>query len=97
LPARATEVRNLGRVPYDAVLFDFSGTLFHIESAADAVAATLGPDAARFVSDLERFGAINGSRTPAELPDHLAGCGSGATSHTTRIGRPIPGWACMPG
>lgn len=58
-------------MPFDAVLFDFSGTLFHIESAAEAVAAALGPDGARFVSDLERFGAINGSGTPAELPEHL--------------------------
>jgi FMN phosphatase YigB (HAD superfamily) len=58
-------------VDFDAVLFDFSGTLFHVESAAAAVAATLGPDAAHFVPDLERFGAINGSGRPEELPKHL--------------------------
>jgi putative hydrolase of the HAD superfamily len=58
-------------VQFDAVLFDFSGTLFHVESAAAAVAATLGLDAAHFVPELERLGAINGSGRPAELPRHL--------------------------
>lgn len=58
-------------MPFDAVLFDFSGTLFHIESAAEAVAAALGPDFADWAPKLDRAGAINGSGTPAELPDHL--------------------------
>lgn len=56
-----------------AVLFDFSGTLFHIESARAAVCATLGESHLRFVPDLERFGAINGSGLPDDLPAHLAG------------------------
>lgn len=58
-------------VPFDAVLFDFSGTLFHVESAAEAVAATLGPDFAEWGPRLQRAGAINGSDTPDELPEHL--------------------------
>jgi putative hydrolase of the HAD superfamily len=58
-------------VPFDAVLFDFSGTLFHIETAAEALAAALGPQFVSWAPDLERWGAINGSRTPDELPDHL--------------------------
>lgn len=58
-------------MPFDAVLFDFSGTLFHIETAAEALAAALGPQFVSWAPDLERWGAINGSRTPDELPDHL--------------------------
>ena len=58
--------------PFDAVLFDFSGTLFHIESAAEALAAALGPDYVHWAPALERAGAINGSGTPEELPEHLA-------------------------
>jgi putative hydrolase of the HAD superfamily len=56
----------------DAVLFDFSGTLFHIESAEQALRAALGPRFVHLAADLERLGAINGSGTPDELPDHLA-------------------------
>jgi HAD superfamily hydrolase (TIGR01509 family) len=59
-------------VAFDAVLFDFSGTLFHVETAAAAVAATLGPDFAEWGPKLQRAGAINGSDTPDELPEHLA-------------------------
>ena len=58
-------------MPFDAVLFDFSGTLFHIETAAEALAAALGPQFVSWAPELERWGAINGSRTPDELPDHL--------------------------
>lgn len=56
----------------DAVLFDFSGTLFHIESAAQAVLAALGPDLVSHAPRLAELGAINGSSEPAELPAHLA-------------------------
>jgi putative hydrolase of the HAD superfamily len=56
----------------DAVLFDFSGTLFYIESAEAAVTAALGADMAHIAPELERFGAINGSGTPAALPPELA-------------------------
>jgi HAD superfamily hydrolase (TIGR01509 family) len=59
-------------MPFAAVLFDFSGTLFHVESAAEAVAATLGPDFAEWGPKLQRAGAINGSDTPDDLPAHLA-------------------------
>jgi putative hydrolase of the HAD superfamily len=55
-----------------AVLFDFSGTLFHVESAREAVTAALGRQFADRAPALERFGAINGSGTPAELPAALA-------------------------
>ena len=55
----------------DAVLFDFSGTLFHVETAAAALEAALGPDFVSWAPRLERFGAINGSATPDELPEHL--------------------------
>lgn len=56
-----------------AVLFDFSETLFYIESAHAALVAALGDDVAYLAPELERFGAINGSATPQELPAHLAG------------------------
>lgn len=58
--------------PFDAVLFDFSGTLFHIETAAAALAAALGPAYVHLAPDLERYGAINGSSEPDELPAELA-------------------------
>ena len=64
--------RRVVRMPFDAVLFDFSGTLFHIETAADALAAALGPEFVSWAPELERWGAINGSGTPDELPEHLA-------------------------
>ncbi len=57
---------------FEAVLFDFSGTLFHIESAAEALEAALGPQFVSWAPELERWGAINGSGTPEELPEHLA-------------------------
>jgi len=55
-----------------AVLFDFTGTLFWIEDARTAVVAALGEQFAALAPDLTRWGAINGSGTPAELPPHLA-------------------------
>jgi HAD superfamily hydrolase (TIGR01509 family) len=58
--------------PPDAVLFDFSGTLFHIESAEQALVAALGPEFAHWAGELERLGAINGSGTSDDLPAHLA-------------------------
>ncbi len=57
---------------FDAVLFDFSGTLFHVETAAEALEAALGPQFVSWAPALERWGAINGSSTPDELPEHLA-------------------------
>jgi HAD superfamily hydrolase (TIGR01509 family) len=54
------------------VLFDFSGTLFHIETADAAVRAALGAGLVQHVAELERLGAINGSSPPADLPEHLA-------------------------
>ncbi len=53
------------------VLFDFSGTLFYIESAAEAVRHALGPDFVDLAPALARFGAINGSGPPDDLPPHL--------------------------
>jgi putative hydrolase of the HAD superfamily len=55
-----------------AVVFDFSGTLFHVETARAALVAALGAQFASLAPELERFGAINGSGTPADLPAHLA-------------------------
>ena len=55
-----------------AVLFDFSGTLFHIESASESLLRALGPDYLRLAPAMERLGGINGSTTPQELPDDLA-------------------------
>lgn len=54
-----------------AVLFDFSGTLFHIESAEAAVRAAVGADRAPLAPTLARLGAINGSGPPDELPADL--------------------------
>jgi HAD superfamily hydrolase (TIGR01493 family) len=68
----STAIRRVRQVPFDAVLFDFSGTLFHIETAAEALEAALGPEFVSWAPALERWGAINGSRTPDELPPHLA-------------------------
>jgi len=56
----------------DAVLFDFSGTLFHIETAEQAVVAALGAEFAQWAGKLQRLGAINGSSTSSDLPEHLA-------------------------
>ena len=60
-----------------AVLFDFSGTLFHIESAPESLLRALGPDYLHLAPAMERFGGINGSTTPQELPDDLAGVWAG--------------------
>ncbi|MFI2371349.1 HAD family hydrolase [Streptomyces sp. NPDC018833] len=64
-----------------AVLFDFSGTLFRIESAHDWLRAVLRergmslPDyeVAGLARRLERAGALPGGPQPRQLPDHLAG------------------------
>ncbi len=53
------------------MLFDFSGTLFYIESAEDALRAALGPEQVDWAPELVRLGAINGSSTSDDLPDHL--------------------------
>ncbi|MEO9138186.1 MAG: HAD-IA family hydrolase [Jatrophihabitans sp.] len=53
------------------VLFDFSGTLFHIESAVEAVRAALGPDFVGRAAELDRLGAINGSTASTGMPPHL--------------------------
>lgn len=55
-----------------AVLFDFSGTLFHIEDAEPALVAALGPGFAHLAPAMRRWGAINGSSTPTVLPEHLS-------------------------
>ncbi|MEU6679910.1 HAD-IA family hydrolase [Streptomyces sp. NPDC046925] len=63
------------------VLFDFSGTLFGIESTADWLRAVLQeagvplPDAEfeRLASALERAGALPGGAHPTSVPDRLAG------------------------
>lgn len=55
-----------------AVLFDFSGTLFGIESAHDAVVAALGPSYAHWAQALARLGAINGSPPPDGLGPELS-------------------------
>lgn len=58
--------------PPVAVLFDFSGTLFHVEDARAAVVGALGERFASYAAALRRWGAINGSDTPADLPAELA-------------------------
>jgi HAD superfamily hydrolase (TIGR01493 family) len=55
-----------------AVLFDFTGTLFHIESAQAAVVGALGSEFVSFAPALQRWSAINGSGTPRDLPAELA-------------------------
>ncbi|WP_375503943.1 HAD-IA family hydrolase [uncultured Jatrophihabitans sp.] len=55
-----------------AVLFDFSGTLFHIESALVSLLRALGPEYLHLAPAMERFGGINGSTTPQELPNDMA-------------------------
>lgn len=54
------------------MLFDFSGTLFHIESAEQAVRHALGDEFAGLAADLVRWGAINGSSPPPDLPEQLS-------------------------
>ena len=53
------------------VLFDFSGTLFYIETAAEALRYALGPEFVDRAAELVRFGAINGSSPPADMPPEL--------------------------
>ncbi|MFH8611712.1 HAD family hydrolase [Streptomyces sp. NPDC018029] len=63
------------------VLFDFSGTLFRIESADSWLRAVLGelevalPDweSGSAAEALERAGALPGGAHPGEVPGHLAG------------------------
>ena len=55
----------------EAVLIDFSGTLFHIESAEHAVSAALGAEWVHRAPELARMGAINGSGPPDDLPAEL--------------------------
>ena len=55
-----------------AVLFDFSGTLYLAEDARSAVVVALGKKFADLAPALQRWSAINGSDTPADLPAHLA-------------------------
>ncbi|MFF1405959.1 HAD family hydrolase [Streptomyces sp. NPDC058294] len=63
-----------------AVLFDFSGTLFRIESAESWLRAVLaesghvlpGPELARTARALEAAGALPGGAAPVEVPADLA-------------------------
>lgn len=55
-----------------AVLFDFSDTLFHHESAEQALLAALGPDHVHRADDLRRVGGLNGSHRPTDVPPDLA-------------------------
>ncbi|POX46344.1 hydrolase [Streptomyces sp. Ru71] len=63
-----------------AVLFDFSGTLFRIESVeswlraalAEAGVALPEPELAETVRALEEAGALPGGPDPLRVPDHLA-------------------------
>ncbi|AYA19907.1 hydrolase [Streptomyces alfalfae] len=62
------------------VLFDFSGTLFRVESTEDWLRAGLdglglawsGAEVTRTAAALERAGALPGGASPAEVPGHLA-------------------------
>ncbi|QES40194.1 hydrolase [Streptomyces venezuelae] len=62
------------------VLFDFSGTLFRIESAVSWLRSALAElevplsdgESARAAEALERAGALPGGAHPASVPDHLA-------------------------
>ncbi|MFI6206163.1 HAD family hydrolase [Streptomyces sp. NPDC051041] len=63
-----------------AVLFDFSGTLFRVESAESWLRAALAgtgttldePELVRTARALEAAGALPGGAAPARIPDHLA-------------------------
>lgn len=57
-------------IPYAGVLFDFSSTLFYIESAAEATAAS-GLDPDLWARRLQDGGALNGSSGPEQIPHHL--------------------------
>jgi HAD superfamily hydrolase (TIGR01493 family) len=52
-------------------LFDFSGTLFHIEPAAVSLLRAIGPDAVALAAEVMRYGGINGAGRPNELPAEL--------------------------
>jgi putative hydrolase of the HAD superfamily len=64
-----------------AVLFDFSGTLFRVESTdawlsgalADTGTTLSGPDLAATARALEEAGALPGGAPPARIPEELAG------------------------
>jgi putative hydrolase of the HAD superfamily len=64
---------------FKGVLFDFSGTLFRIESTAEWLDACLaatglalpGPERADLLRRLHRFGALPGSPAPVELPEEI--------------------------
>ncbi|MCX5138518.1 HAD family hydrolase [Streptomyces sp. NBC_00338] len=68
-------------MPIKGVLFDFSGTLFRIESVGSWLGAALAerevsPDEAgfeRWVRELEASGALPGGPPPAQVPEELAG------------------------
>ncbi|SOD71728.1 HAD superfamily hydrolase (TIGR01493 family)/HAD superfamily hydrolase (TIGR01509 family)/HAD superfamily hydrolase (TIGR01549 family) [Jatrophihabitans sp. GAS493] len=55
---------------YRGVLFDFSATLFYIESSEAATTAA-GLDPARWAKRLHDGGALNGSSGPEQIPLHL--------------------------
>jgi putative hydrolase of the HAD superfamily len=57
---------------FAGVLIDFSGTLFRIESAEQAVHAALGPELVSFAPELRRLGAINGSSMPETVSGETA-------------------------
>ncbi|MGW5371134.1 HAD family hydrolase [Streptomyces sp. NPDC004009] len=64
-----------------AVLFDFSGTLFRVESTGSWLRAVLeeaglalpGPELADAAAALEAAGALPGGADPVEVPEELAG------------------------
>ncbi|WP_330237823.1 HAD family hydrolase [Streptomyces sp. NBC_00525] len=67
-------------MPIKGVLFDFSGTLFRIESVRSWLAATLAErgvtvdEAAfkRYAAELEAYGALPGGANPQRMPGDLA-------------------------
>jgi HAD superfamily hydrolase (TIGR01493 family) len=54
------------------VLFDFTGTLFHIEPAADAIAEVLGEQYVALADEIVRRGGYNGAGVAQDLPAELA-------------------------
>jgi HAD superfamily hydrolase (TIGR01493 family) len=70
----------IDRMTITGVLFDFSGTLFRIESAQrwlasvlhDAGIGTEPAEIARLAEELERAGALPGGSAPQVVPSHLA-------------------------
>lgn len=59
-------------MPPAAVLFDFSDTLFHIEPAAQAIAAVLGEQYVPLAAEVVRRGGYNGCGVAHDLPPELA-------------------------